>query len=377
LNVRALCRFFVAAVIFLLGPLSASGASPSQNYRGTAGPLVNDREIRIGSAGDASAKRAELIRFIWGKSGLPTGKLPLKVKRGEVRPDNLPNLERVDTLHIGMDAGVKGMSHLFLPKKGKRNRLAVLHLGHTDGCTFNDNVPGEPDIGMRRTISALLAEGFAVLGVYMPQVTPEDCRWEHDRLFRLNVVGSPLKFFLEPTLVSLNHVRKNLPQYREFGMVGLSGGGWTTTLYAALDQRIRVSIPVAGSLPLYLCHEGYGHDIEQRLDSFYRLAGYPELYTLGVLGDGRRQVQVLNRHDDCCFGERQHDRRLSGMPFIPSVRDYERRVQQVTAQPGFGSFRVFIDEKATGHMISDHAVRSVILPELIRAGTASSGKGSR
>lgn len=349
---------------------------PSSRYNPPGGHLVNDREIRIRNAGDATEKRREIIRFIWGRAGMPYGKLPVNVRRGEVKPDNLPNLKRVDTLHITMDGGVKGLSHLFLPKQKQQNRLAILHLGHTDGCTFNDNVPGEPDVGMRRTISALLAEGFAVLGVYMPQVTPEDCRWEHEKLFKIRTDGSPLKFFLEPTLVSLNYIRKTYPQYREFGMIGLSGGGWTTTLYAAVDPRITVSIPVAGSLPLYLCHEGYGHDIEQRLDSFYRLAGYPELYLLGVLGTGRRQVQVLNRRDDCCFGEGQHDRRLTGMPFVPSVRDYERRVQKVAAQSGFGSFRVFIDEKATGHMISDHAIRTVILPEL-RAGMASPGKGSK
>jgi len=349
---------------------------PSSRYNPPGGTLVNDHDIRITSAGGAATKRGEIIRFIWGRGGIPYGKLPVNVSRGSIKPDNLPNLERVDTLHIGMDGGVKGLSHLFLPKRKNANRLAVLHLGHTDGCTFNDNVPGEPDIGMRRTISALLAEGFAVLGVYMPQVTPEDCRWEHEKLFRIRTAGSPLKFFLEPTLVSLNYIRKTYPQYREFGMIGLSGGGWTTTLYAAIDPRITVSIPVAGSLPLYLCHEGYGHDIEQRLDSFYRLAGYPELYLLGVLGAGRRQIQVLNLRDDCCFGAGQHDRRLTGMPFVPSVRDYERRVQKIAAQPGFGSFRVFIDEKATGHMISDHAIRTVILPEL-RLGTVPPGKGSK
>jgi hypothetical protein len=263
-----------------------------------------------------------------------------------------------------MDGGVKGLSHLFLPKKQKNNRVVILHLGHTDGCTFNDNLPGEPDIGMRRTINALLAKGFAVLGVYMPQVTPEDCRWEHDRLFRLKTSGSPLKFFLEPTLTSLNYMQRNYPQYRDFSMTGLSGGGWTTTLYAAVDPRIRTSIPVAGSLPLYLCHEGYGHDVEQRFDPFYKIAGYPELYLLGAYGEGRKQIQVLNRRDNCCFGEYQHDSRLTGMPFEPSLREYETRVKKTLERLGSGSFRVFIDEKSDGHKISAHTLQSVILPEL-------------
>jgi hypothetical protein len=367
---------FILLVMMLVTASVFAAEKPSLRFTPPGGPLVNDREIKIRTAADAAAKRAKIIKFIWGRPGMPLDKLPAAVERGVVKPDNLQNLERVDTLHIAMDAGVKGLAHLFLPRLKKNSRVAIIHLGHTDGCTFNDNVPGEPDIGMRRTISALLDEGFAVIGVYMPQITPEDCRWEHDRLFQLKTTGSPLKFFLEPTLVSLNYVRKKLPQYTDVSMIGLSGGGWTTTLYAAVDPRVLVSIPVAGSLPLYLCHEGYGHDIEQRLDSFYRLAGYPDLYILGAYGVGRKQIQILNRQDDCCFGEKQHDRRLSGMPFEPSVRDYEQRVQKVLATPGFGSFRVIIDEKADRHKISADALRRVIIPEL-RSRTAPPVRANR
>lgn len=315
-----------------------------------------------------TAKRKAIIRYIWAKDALPKNLLPAAIERDSIRPENLQNLGRVDTLRISMDVGVKGLSHLFHPKRQGNGRVVILHLGHTDGCTFNDNVPGEPDIGMRRTINALLSAGFTVLGVYMPQITPEECRWEHDRLFRLKTTGSPLKFFLEPTLASINYLQKNYPHLRDFSMTGLSGGGWTTTLYAAVDPRIKLSIPVAGSLPLYLCHEGYGHDIEQRLDQFYRIAGYPELYILGAYGKGRKQIQVLNRRDDCCFGESQHDRRLTGMAFEPAVREYEARVKKVLDKLGSGSFRVFIDEKADGHKISAYLLERLILPELWHSG---------
>jgi hypothetical protein len=32
-------------------------------------------------------------------------------------------------------------------------------------------------------------------------------------------------------------------------MLGLSGGGWSTTLAAAVDPRIQLSFPTAGSVP--------------------------------------------------------------------------------------------------------------------------------
>lgn len=379
IRLNCLTMMLLALLIFSVSAARADAAlnfKPSSQFRPTMGALVNDREITIKSKADVSAKRAELIRFIWGAYGFPKTKLPAHVERGAVKPGNLKNLERVDTLHIAMDAGVKGLAHLFIPKYKKQYRLAILHLGHTDNCTFNDNVPGEPDIGMRRTLNALLSEGVMVLGVYMPQVTPEDCRWEHDKLFSIRTVGSPMKFFLEPTLVSLNYIEKNFPQYRDYVMVGLSGGGWTTTVYAAIDPRIRTSIPVAGSLPLYLCYEGYGHDTEQRLDSFYRIAGYPDLYVLGGYGGGRTQIQVLNRHDDCCFGEKQHNAALTGMSFERAVREYEARVCAALKKAGSGSFRVVIDEKAPRHMISENTIRTVILPVLQHSGS-SPGRGTR
>lgn len=44
--------------------------------------------------------------------------------------------------------------------------------------------------------------------------------------------------------------------------MGKSGGGWTTTVSAALDPRIRVSFPIAGSIPLNFQHTSW--DFEQK-----------------------------------------------------------------------------------------------------------------
>jgi hypothetical protein len=37
--------------------------------------------------------------------------------------------------------------------------------------------------------------------------------------------------------------------YKHIVMAGLSGGGWTTTISAAIDPRITLSMPIAGSMP--------------------------------------------------------------------------------------------------------------------------------
>jgi hypothetical protein len=354
----------IVSVLFVVSPSGVIHADHAPVYIDIARQLVDDRKITIKTAADVATKRNALIRYVWGPPGFPSRKFPAQVQRNVKSPvRNLTNLERVDTLHVAMDAQVRGLAHHFIPKK-KRNRLVILHLGHSETCTFDDGTATEPDTGMRRSLNRLLNEGFSVLAVYMPNITIENCSWGHEQLFTIATAGSPMKFFLEPTLVSLNYLQANYPEYKDISMIGLSGGGWTTTVCAAIDPRIRLSIPVAGSLPLYLCWGISRGDIEENLDSFYRIAGYPDLYVLGAYGAGRSQIQVLNRHDDCCFGEMQHNSAEAGMSFDAAVRKYEARVKSSLKKLGNGSFRVYIDEMAPSHMISDNTIAKVIIPAL-------------
>ena len=75
-------------------------------------------------------------------------------------------------------------------------------------------------------------------------------------------------------------------------------------------QELACSVSIAGTLPLYLRFNGSVGDQEQFEPKFYQLAGYPDLYLLAANGKGRSHIQILNRRDDCCFGEAQHDPKL-------------------------------------------------------------------
>lgn len=337
-----------------------------------AAQLLDDRAITIHSAREAEAKRRALVQYLWGKEGFPKRRLPELVQTNVPSPvGHLTQLARVDELRMNLAPDLQGLAYHFIPQR-PNCALVVVHHGHA--CTLDDD-PSLADVGhgLQRTINTLLHEGYGVLGVFMPHMRPGDCSGGHDEMFQTNnVAGSPIRLFLESTAISLKYVRSRsrvdrFPKYRAFHMVGLSGGGWTTTIYAAIDPTIRCSFPVAGTIPLYLRSGGSVGDREQFEASFYSIAGYPDLYVLGAYGHGRKQVQILVRRDDCCFGEAQHDAQATGLPYAEAMQDYASRVCAALEGLGRGSFRLEIDETAPSHMISHHAIEGVILPELLAA----------
>ena len=239
---------------------------------------------------------------------------------------------------------------------------------------------------MKRTINGLLTDGYAVLAVYMPgiasfsttiQVNDNGDSTEHERFFSKKMYatrsGSPMKYFLEPLAAFVNYLttrtaEDQFPNYRDINMVGFSGGGWGLLRFTRdrptyRDKRLCRRIDAALSSQ----RRSSPGDIEQTLDGFYQIAGYPDLYVLGSYGEGRSQVQVLNRHDWACFGEDQHDPALAGgLGYDEALKDYESRVRQTLGKIDVtDAFRVEIDEAATGHMVvRGDVIYDTILTEL-------------
>ena len=355
--------FGIALAILSLWSRATYGAPP---------PLVDDRYVTIHSTREAKEKRRQLIAYVWGTKGFPKDRKPDQVITNVASPvHHLDQLARVDEFRMQLAPGLEGLAYHFIPRQ-PNGELVVVHHGHA--CTLDDDPsPNDVGYGLQRTLQGLLTHGYGALGVFMPHLRPGDCTGGHDAMFGggTNVAsGSPIKYFLEPTAISLNYLKTRsraggFPRYRTFHMTGLSGGGWTTTVYAALDPTIRCSFPVAGTIPLYLRSGGSVGDREQFDPGFYGIAGYPDLYVLGALGQGRKQVQILVRRDDCCFGEAQHEASRS-KPYAEAMRDYEERVGAALVQAGGKreAFRLEIDETAPSHMISHHAIHKIILPGL-------------
>ncbi|WP_153067179.1 hypothetical protein [Steroidobacter cummioxidans] len=344
-----------------------------------------DHKVTITSPAEVAARRSQLIRYIWGTSSLPAGPPSRVVLNDNPPTSGLHHLARADTLEITMALGEKGYAHHLTPKRPNK-KLIIYSEGH------DDNFEGTHD---GRMIDEILRNGYSVLLVYMPHMayfTSKELGVVANSVFRNNpsilshdqmfaklspASGSVLQFFLEPVAVSLNYLRQHwqndgFPKYTDFGMAGLSGGGWATTVYAAIDPSIRVSVPIAGSLPRYLSSPSASGDAEQLVPGFYSIAGYLDLYLLGSYEPGRSQVQVLNRRDTCCFGEDQFykanvTRKTS---WSKAVRTYEREVRKRRPARG-GRFRVEIDESATFHEVSLNTVIKRIVGEMNRSRRAS------
>jgi hypothetical protein len=318
--------------------------------------------LSIGTVADLDARRTALITKVWGRStvdtvqGVDSDTTPATI---DVQPLPAGVTVRRYTIDMPTSGGipipggpalVQGLADHFIPPGGS-TKLVVLNPGHA--CNYT-TLPYQD----APTVIELLNEGYAVLATYMPRYTPLDCAsGDHNQLFdpaqgfRPAGGANPLIYFLDPVRRSLNYAISNYG-YTQITMAGLSGGGWTTTLYAALDTRITTSVPVAGSEPFYARPPS---DAEQENNpatgnDFFNftsagtsvVTGYKDLYLLGSYGAGRRQIQVLNRNDDCCFGQNEYIGVAT--PWDQAVRAYENEVRQRIYALGAGSFRVEINE---------------------------------
>ncbi|MFT5368714.1 MAG: dienelactone hydrolase [Candidatus Latescibacterota bacterium] len=87
-------------------------------------------------------------------------------------------------------------------------------------------------------------------------------------------------------------------------MTGLSGGGWQTAVLSALDERVKVIVPVAGHSPLWQrvsCMSDIG-DLEQVPSDLCQVADFD---TMTALFTPRPTLLIYNFRDDCCFRSRR------------------------------------------------------------------------
>jgi hypothetical protein len=314
-----------------------------------AAPFEIASELRVRDGAAAERTRAEVMHYIW-----KGGRLPRRAAQpvaAEAAPLILSlhtsNLAHVTTLKNDMARGVSTWSHLLRADRFE-GCLVTYHFGHNEG-------PAQS--GAEDLISRVLDGGCDVLVLTMPlmhgnpkPVVPTELgavRLTNHNAFLLldGPTFSPIRYFLEPVALGLAYAEEQRGHYRLVAMVGLSGGGWTTTLYAAIDPRVHASYQVAGTLPLSLRGERQFGDWEQMVPALYRLASYLDLYALAT-HPRRRHVQMLNVHDPCCF---------SGQ----AARVYEDAVAGVASSFG-GSFAISFDHETAVHAVSRKHIDTIL-----------------
>ena len=164
---------------------------------------------------------------------------------------------------------------------GTRNSAFWFHPDTPNGKYFfyHQGHRGDPRTYGMSTINGLLAEGYEVVAFQMPDVNAGHNKY--------NDVEYGLCVFVEPVIRMLNYLEdKNLAN--EVFMVGISGGGWTTSVVAAMDARIKGAYPVAGGMP-----GPNNGDFEQR--AMVQVMDLLDQWRLA-----RRVLAIQNYNDPCC-----------------------------------------------------------------------------
>ena len=307
-----------------------------------------DYLIKIDSKSDIDQKRGFLTEFFWDVGSLQyvKDKSQLPEVESDISDSNykdLQNLSRIDRLTVEMEYGVSSVSYLFIPERSNE-KLILYHQGHG----------GDFLLGMD-TIQFFLDRNFTVVAMAMPllgmnnqPIVEIDGLGQiklnsHNQLRLLETKNfNPMKLFVDPIQINLNFLDKEY-NFKQYSMIGLSGGGWTTVVYSAIDERISNSFSVGGSMPIYLrVAERDMGDYEQTNIDLYQNVNYLELYILGAYGDDRKHIQIFNKNDPCCYSGNGYE-------------TYELVIKDKMLQLGKGNFQIFIDDTHDEHKISDTA----------------------
>jgi hypothetical protein len=296
---------------------------------GWEGMTAADRLVYVRSTNDVDGARDGLIFDVFLAS------LPSEVGTLENVASPLPGLTGVATCQKIVFSTWGSRPRVFTPTISN-NEVVIVHQGHGGGYS---------DLDMDDVIQTFITAGFVVVGMVMPggdEVTSGDVA-SHGAL--------TLSDFLGPVIGAINTL--DAGPYDTFYMTGLSGGGWTTHLAAALDVRIAKSYPIAGSLPLDMTAS---RDNEQLLPDL-NITDYLDIYALGATPD--RRVKHILYTEDLVFDEAVY---ATGEDYAPMM---------TAAATAFGGEYDLVWIDSSVHAFSVTVVEDEILPELLSGGSSS------
>ena len=305
--------------------------------------------ININEETDVYQKRQELIQYVWKTEQLPQNvPTDITAKINDQRFANLDNLKEIHKISVEMKNGITSVVYLFHPNE-TNDKLIIYHQGHSGGF-----------IKGKSTINEFLTNGYSVAAFSMPLFGMNNqpiiditnigpVKFQVHRQFSLLETDdfSPISYFFTPIAFTLNYFDKNY-EFTDYYMVGISGGGWTTTVYSAIDPRISKSFEVNGSIPLPLRSQVQDiGDWEQFHPGIHSIANYLQLYVMSSHGENRKFVQIFNEYDPCCFAGTLYEL-------------YEDEIRSVTSNIGNGKYNTYLDSSHTEHKISESVIEFIL-----------------
>ena len=322
----------------------------SSNIKTSVTPNFDAKSlISINEETDVYQKRQKLIQYIWKTDQLPQNvPTDITAKINDQRFENLDNLKEIHKISVEMKNGITSVVYLFHSDE-TNGKLIIYHQGHSGGF-----------IKGKSTINEFLKNGYSVAAFSMPLIEKDSqpiiditnigpVKFQEHKQFSLLETDdfSPLTYFFTPITLTLNYLDKNY-EFTDYHMVGISGGGWTTTVYSAIDSRISKSFAISGSLPLPLRYQVQDiGDWEQLHPEIYNIANYLDLYIMSSHGEDREFVQIFNEYDPCCFAGTLYEL-------------YEDEVRTVTSAIGNGKYSTYLDSSHMEHKISDTVMELIL-----------------
>tara|TARA_Y100001936_G_C16073413_1_gene672334 strand:- start:1378 stop:2508 length:1131 start_codon:yes stop_codon:yes gene_type:complete len=309
-----------------------------------------DSLIKIESSDDILSKKNNLKNFIWKTQEMKYMSEPLVEKKiYDERFVNLDNIQQIDKLTIKMEYDVNSIAYVFFPEN-PNNELVIYHQGHS-GDFFNGY----------ETINQLLKNNYSVIAFSMPLLGGNNqptvqvpnlgviTLKNHNNFQHLDTEDfSSIKFFVHPISISMDYLEKN-HNFKNYHMIGLSGGAWVTTLYSAIDDRILKSYAVSGPLPRFLTVNVYGNegDYELNNSSLYNKANYLELFVMSSFGNDRLHMKIMNKYDPCCY-------------YGVTYQTFEKNIQNKMEKLDSGTFKIHLDKINKKHSISKESMNLIL-----------------
>lgn len=318
--------------------------------------------VSVKTVADVIITRNNLRQKVFGSTELPAILPVFDYNYSDWFWDAKPNIGGIKALHVDLPYGVKSIIWRWTPAvprvtDGKKCGF-IVHSGHSQ---FSVKAPYQD------MIAKLMALGCEVTAIDMPlsglNNVPTVIDTGHGKIdvtklgsphgnlaATASATFSPLRFFMDAPLAVVNdYVARGITN---IGMFGLSGGGWTTDLYSALDPRVDLSVSLAGSMPVYMRSwvppmSSLGDWEQMEIPSLG--IDYMDLYILASVGYSRHHANLYIVNDDCCFGG------YNAAHYKPAVLSAVADIADVWS----GEFMMDFDTTVSTHTVSAWSVNKV------------------